>query len=192
LAHDEVARWSAPTAHEKGDPPYECGPCVARDAGMDQAVLAQNGPVLEARSGICLLIPVYAPKTKIGAVIHLWRNGSMYPPQAELIRRVFTDFPELCDEPNVGFVSSQEINDANPVQLVQAKELVRSLAPTARLRDILVVAKESLDVDWEKTDSFHEISVEISLGTRHGQLLVQDDFGEDQTFNMNSSQGDVL
>lgn len=152
---------------------------------MDQAVLAQNGAVLEARSRICLLIAVYAPKTKTGAVIHLWREDALEPPQAALIRSVFTDFPAICDAPNVGFVSSLEVNNSHPAQLAQAKELVRALAPTANLRDILVVSKKSPDVDREMTDSIHEISVEIFLGTYNGTLFVQDDFGEDQTINLN-------
>ena len=70
-----IAKWSTPTTHRDDPSPlYDCGPHVLHEASMDQAVVTQDGRMLEARSGVCLLIAVYVSKLKLGAVIHLWRG----------------------------------------------------------------------------------------------------------------------
>jgi hypothetical protein len=190
LPPNHVAKWSAPSAHhEDKAPPYDCGPHVSHEASMDQAVLAQNGRGLEARSGVCLLIAVYAAAPKMGALIHLWRNDDLWAEQEDLIRSVFTRFPQICNHPYVGFVSNKKVEAEQPGMAAQAKELVRTLAPTARIEDVWVHSPDHPDVDPELVDPAVaamgcEMSVEVCLGTAKGQLLVDDDFGAMRTIDL--------
>src|SRR6516162_6020265 len=152
LPPNVVAKWVAPTSNEKNRPAYECGPCSTEtkyQVGMDQAGLAQNGPVLIARSGSCLLMPIYAAFSKIGALIHLWRNEYLWDEQRSLIRDVFVRFPELSDRPTVGLVSSPKLRDENQLQLEQAHALILSLAPIARFVEILVGSEPQEHTDPE-------------------------------------------
>jgi hypothetical protein len=148
---------------------------------MDQAGLAQNGPVLIARSGSCLLMPIYAAFSKIGALIHLWRNEYLWDEQRSLIRDVFVRFPELSDRPTVGLVSSPKLRDENQLQLEQAHALILSLAPIARFVEILVGSEPQEHTDPELHDL--EMSVELLIGTYCGKVVVDDDYGKLQEFD---------
>jgi len=192
LPPDHVAKWSAPTAHhDDKSPPFACGPHVSNRASMDQAVLAQNGKILEAASGVCLLIVVYLAKLKLGAVIHLWRNHELWTEQQDLIRNVFTQFPQLSGNSYVGFVSNQNIEAELPELATAAKVLIRTLAPDARIEDVWVNSYDHPDVDPQEVDPDliemeYQMSVDVALGTAAGTLIIFDDFGETATIDLMS------
>lgn len=188
LPRDQVAKWSAPT-DEGNVPCFEVGPNVEPDASMDEAVLSQNGTRLDARSGVCLLIAVYVPALKLGAVIHLNRNEYLWSEQRELIRDVFTRFPQLSDVPYVGFVSNKDVEAESPDMVAQAKELILSLASTARIEEVWVNSIDHPDCDRELLEPEVlamdcPMSVEVCLGTSAGKLLILDDYGETQTIDL--------
>lgn len=184
-----IARWSA----RRDEPPaYECAPCVppeATDASMDEAVFAQNGTRIDARSGVCLLIAVYVPGLKLGGVIHLNRNKFLWPEQRELIQAIFTRFPQLGDHPRVAFVSSKDVEAEQSDMALQAKNLIRELAPTARIEDLWVNSlghpdcnREALELELLAMEL--PMSVEICLGTACGKLLILDDYGLSRTIDL--------
>lgn len=189
LPPKHVAKCSAATDDGKVVLAFESGPDVEPDASMEEAVIAQNGARIDARSGVCLLIAVYVAKLKLGAVIHLNRNPSLWPDQQALIQDVFTRFPQLCEAPYVGFVSNKDVEAAQPDMATEAKELVRTLAPTARIEDLWV---NSFDhPDWDRELLEPELlalklpmSVEVCLGTAVGKLLILDDYGKEQTIDL--------
>ncbi|MFL5329225.1 MAG: hypothetical protein ACJ8C4_09935 [Gemmataceae bacterium] len=184
MQRDWVAKWSAHNAHHtETAPAYACGAHVSPKASMDQAVLAQNSKRLDARSGVCLLIVVYVPVERLGAIIHLWRNDELWPEQQELIRNVFTQFPQLCKHPYVGFVSNKKVERQQPRPAIQAKELVRSLAPTANIENLWVNSPDHPDFEPESLEAELlalkcPMSVEVCLATCTGKLLIADDYGE--------------
>jgi hypothetical protein len=189
LPPNVVAKWSAST--DKGEVvlSFESGPDVEPDASMEEAVLAQNGKRLDARSGVCLLVAVYVPALKLGAVIHLNRNEDLWPEQEALIRGVFTRFPQICDAPYVGFVSNKAVEAETPDMASQAKELVRTLAPTARIEDVWVNSFDHPDWDRELLEPEllameSPMSVEVHLGTAVGKLLILDDYGKERTIDL--------
>lgn len=189
LPASHVAKWSVSTDDDKVILSFESGPGIEPDASMEEAVLAQNGKMLDARSGVCLLIAVYVPALKLGAVIHLNRNGHLWPEQEKLIRAVFTRFPQLCDAPYVGFVSNKAVEEESPDMAIQAKELIRSLASTDRIEDVWVNSIDHPDCDRELLEPELlemecPMSVEVCLGTAAGKLLILDDYGKPETIDL--------
>ncbi len=174
---DDVARWSAPLLIYDGYEQFEFGYGIEPKASMLQVVMGQNGPVLEAASAVCLLIPIYVLKHKIGLIIHLWRDEDLGNESAELIRKPFEQYPEIAVEPIVGFVSSQTIRTEHATQIGEAKALIETLAPSARFHDIIVQEPKTSPPDPNQDP----MGVEIHLDTEKGVLDVRDDFGPDQT-----------
>ncbi len=186
LPPSHVARWSATSSNETDAPPFEVGRKLSPRAGMDQAVLGQDGPRLEAVSGICLLIAIYVPPTKLGAIVHLWREDSLWHTQADLIHRVFNQYPAMTEATFAGFVSSLEVMQRHPVQLSEAKELISSLAPNAAITDLIVESSSHPNADPELVKRGFEMSVELYLGTWAAKLLIQDDYGTDQEIDLSN------
>jgi hypothetical protein len=171
---DDLARWSAPSILHDGYEEFEFGYGIEPKASMLQAAMGQDGPELEATSGICLLIPIYVRRHKVGLLIHLWRDEQLSDEGAELIRKPFEKFPELADGPIVGFVSSEKVRAEFPDQIKAARELIKTFAPSARFHDI--------DAETSEGKTFSDagagpMSLEVSLHTKTGELKVWDDYG---------------
>ncbi len=117
LLPDDVAKWSDSSSDESGAGPYDFGYEVNPKAHTMQTVLGQNGPTLYASSGICLLIAIYAPGNRIGAIVHLAREHKLSQEAAELIEKPFTQFPDLQAAPSIAFISS------NPVRQTYCEQI---------------------------------------------------------------------
>src|SRR5687767_4482274 len=126
---DDIARWSDASLKHDGFEEFEFGPMLDPEASTLQAVMGQDGPELSAKSGSCLLVPIYVPKHKVGLVIHLWPDEHLSEEGAKLIRKPFEKHSELKDEPIVGFVSSEGVGTLHTAQINEVRTLIESLAP---------------------------------------------------------------
>ncbi len=177
LAPDEIARWSSPECHAAGVEPYKCGYCFDPHVHPAQSAVAQNGVVLSASSGICLIIVGYAERAKLGLLVHLNRDDMLSECDADLISNPFAMFPQLAEGLIVQFVSSEEVWRQHPEQLRQAKERIVSTAPRAILHDLLVGGRRLAHSDEDVIGDMPPMSVDVFLDTTSGILEVIDEYG---------------
>lgn len=163
-------------SNERGEPPYEKGPFVAVRAGTNEVTLTRNGHDLEASTGVCLVIGVYARRTKTGCIIHLQWTETLWAPDEELLRKPFEAHPELCDAPAVALISSKEVTRKFGQQLASAEEAIRSLAPNASFRHVTLVDNPELTFDPD----LESMAADVFLETQTRRLVVNDAYGPQQ------------
>lgn len=166
---DDLAVWSGRSLQHDGYEQFAFGFGYSPEAEMQQAVMAQNGQVLSARSGICLVIPVYVAKHRLGLLVHLARELSLSEEAAWLITAPFDAFAELRENPVVGFVSSVAAAQDCGAQIFSARELIAARSPKVVFRDIITASG--------KNDDMH---VDVFVDTKNGQVHAFDDYGTDQ------------
>lgn len=171
LEPDDVCRWTAPDSDDCGCEPFEWGPTVTPQASRGQIVMGQNGPVLEAASGNCLLVPVFLARGRIGLLIHLGRDESLGDADAAFVRKAFGKFPQLKESPRIGFISSAEIRAVYGRQIEQLQEVFRDCTHSPRFEEFQVGCAE---------DEEGAMSVEVYLDTGRAELTIEDDFAEPQ------------
>lgn len=167
LAHDDIPCWSGPSTFHNGNKAYELKWGTHEFVSMMQAMLGQNGPILEAGSGNCLVIAIYIPIHQAGLLIHLWRDLTLSTEAADLISEPLKKFSQLTHDPLVVMLTSNALNQTYSTQMDQAKQLIHSLAPGARFHDVLATHRGS------------KISVSLILETSQALLRVEDDYGKD-------------
>lgn len=166
IEHDDIPAWSGHSTFRDGNTDFELKYGPHAKVSMMQAMLGQNGPILEAGSGNCLLIVVYVQKLDAGLLIHLWRDEDLSEEAADVIRKPFEKYPQLCDEPIVGFVSSPSVIEMFPNQIPHSQALISSITRNARFHNIQAAE-----------DSEGWMGVTVFLDTSKGKLHIEDDNG---------------
>lgn len=172
IEHDDIPAWSGHSTSRNGNTEFELKYGEHEKVSMMQAMLGQNGPILEAGSGNCLLIVVYVQKLDAGLLIHLWRDDDLSEEAADLIRKPFEKYPQLCEEPIVGFVSCPSVIEMFPGQIPQSQGLIDSITRNARFHNINAAE-----------DSEGGMGVSVFLNTATGKLIIQDDNGADSVID---------
>lgn len=178
LKTGDVAIWRGEDAADSGEELFECGYGLSTRAGTNEAVMGQNGPLLEARSGVCLVIPIYVPRHRLGLIVNLSREEQLFLGEAKLISQPFEQFGQLKVAPIVCFVSSPSVRDEYLQQIAEARDEILSVAPTATFREILV-GEAGNSAGWDE-----RMGVAVFLDTATGRVTVEDDYGDRQQIDL--------
>lgn len=164
ISPDEIPAWSGESTRHDGFPEYELKIGLHSEVSMMQAMVGQDGPILEAHSGNCLVIAAYSVEHRAGLLMHLWREENLDEEASNLITKPFQEFQELCENVIVHFLSSERYDAECPNQMLQAKKLIAGLAPSSTIH---VVNVEDRDGEFEAT---------VELRTAEAKLVIHDDF----------------
>ncbi len=175
LAANEIAAWSANSILHDGHQAFERKYDTQASVKTMQSMMAQNGPDLEARSGSCLVLSFYTARYKLGMLTHLSRDDRLNEESVDLIKKPFSQFPALAEAPLVHLLTSPRLNKDCPDQMADARQLIESIASRPQFEYVTV------------TDQNDEISADVLLFTKEGQLLVVDHVADSELrFNLST------